>query len=106
MSGGGFSPPPFCFMFWVYILKNPCGKFYVGQTEDISARLEFHNRTDTFDGHFARKNGPWELVWSEPHASRQSAMKREREIKRMKSAKWIREHLLQATAVNPDASGL
>jgi putative endonuclease len=49
----------------------------VGQTEDISARLEFHNRTDAFDGHFTRKNGPWELVWSEPHQSRQSAMKRE-----------------------------
>ena len=91
--------------FWVYILQNPRGKFYIGQTEDLTARVEFHNRTDSIDGHFTRKNGPWKLVWSEPHDSRQSAMKREREIKRMKSAKWIRENLLNST-VNPDESGL
>jgi len=91
--------------FWVYVLQNPRGKFYVGQTEDLAARLEFHNNTKSFDGHFTRKNGPWKLVWSEQHESRQSAMKREREIKRMKSAKWIREHLLNS-AVNPDESGL
>ena len=52
-------------MFWVYVLENPYGKFYVGQTEDLAKRLTFHNRTDNVDGHFTRKNGPWELVWSE-----------------------------------------
>jgi predicted GIY-YIG superfamily endonuclease len=47
-------------------------------------------------GHkFAPKNGPWCLVWSEPHATRTSAMQREREIKGMKSAKWTRETLLR-----------
>ena len=45
-------------MFSVYILQNPHGKFYVGQTEDLPARVEFHNRIDVFDGHFTRKNGP------------------------------------------------
>ncbi|SRR5713101_6795616 len=73
---------------------------------DLAARVAFHNRTDSIDGHFTRKNGPWKLVWSEPHKSRHSAMRREREIKRMKSAKWIRKHLLEAAAVNPDGSGL
>jgi predicted GIY-YIG superfamily endonuclease len=33
-------------------------------------------------------------VWCERHASRSSAMKRETQIKRMKSARWIRENLL------------
>jgi len=91
-------------MFWVYILQNPHGKFYVGQTENLVARLEDHNRTDCFDGHFTRKNGPWRLVWSEMHESRSSAVGRERQIKQMKSAVWIRKNLL-ATAVNTDASG-
>ena len=38
----------------------------------------------------------------------QFAVQRERQIKRMKSARWIRAHLLNpdATAVNPDESGL
>jgi len=95
-------------MFWVYILENPSGKFYIGQTENLAVRLEDHNRTDAFDGHFTRKNGPWKLVWFEEHPTRSSAMRREQQIKRMKSAKWIRSHLLasKVTAVNPDSSGL
>ena len=95
-------------MYWVYILENSRGVLYVGQTVDLERRLEDHNRTDSFDGHFTRKNGPWKMVWSEQHSTRGSAMKRERAIKRMKSAKWIRSNLLTQSdsAVNPDASGL
>ena len=95
-------------MFFVYILENPRGTLYVGQTEDLDTRLQDHNRTDSFEGHFTRKNGPWRLVWSEEHDSRSAAVKCERQIKRMKSAKWIRTHLLapQSAAVNPDESGL
>lgn len=95
-------------MFWVYVLENPSGKLYVGQTENVANRLLDHNRTDAFDGHFTRKNGPWRLVWTEKHPSRSSAMRREQQIKRMKSAKWIRSHLLavDTMAVNPDSSGL
>jgi putative endonuclease len=81
-------------MHWVYILQNPAGKFYIGQTDDLPARLHSHNRTDSIRGKFTRKNGPWELVWSEEHPDRASAMARERQIKSMKSARWIREHLL------------
>jgi putative endonuclease len=96
------------FMFWVYVLENPRGKFYIGQTGNLTVRVQDHNRTDCFEGHFTRKNGPWKLVWSEAHRSRSSALQRERQIKRMKSAKWIRAHLLAAQflAVNPDGSGL
>jgi putative endonuclease len=95
-------------MFWVYVLENSRGTFYVGQTGNIENRLVDHNRTDSFDGHFTRKNGPWKLVWLEEHPSRNSATRRERQIKRMKSANWIRSHLLarNAAAVNPDESGL
>jgi len=95
-------------MFWVYVLENPRGMFYIGQTSDVHKRLADHNRTDEFDGHFTRKNGPWKLIWSEPHETRSSARRRELQIKRMKSAKWIRTHLLSRTssAVDPDESGL
>jgi len=81
-------------MFWVYVLQNPAGKFYVGQTDNLPARLANHNCTDKISGKFTRKNGPWTLVWSELHPSRTSAMAREREIKRWKSAKTIRLQLL------------
>jgi putative endonuclease len=95
-------------MYWVYILENERGMLYVGQTHDVAKRLVDHNCTDSFDGHFTRKNGPWRLVWSEEHSTRSEAVRRERQIKRMKSAKWIRENLLakKDSAVNPDESGL
>ncbi len=81
-------------MFWVYILQNPAGKFYVGQTEDPALRLLSHNRTDKTLCKFTRENGPWERVWTEEHPTRSSAMAREHQIKNMKSARWIREQLL------------
>jgi predicted GIY-YIG superfamily endonuclease len=37
-------------MFWVYILQNGAGRFYVGQTDNLSIRLANHNRTDTVAG--------------------------------------------------------
>jgi putative endonuclease len=76
-------------MFWVYILQNPAGRFYIGQTDNHPTRLANHNRTDEIGGKFTRKNGPWMLVWSESHPTRSSAMQRERQIKRMNSARWI-----------------
>ena len=81
-------------MYQVYILQNPKGKFYVGQTEKLAERLDSHNNTEEFRGQFTRKNGPWKLVWTEEHPTRSSAMVRERQIKSMKSARWIREKLL------------
>ena len=62
--------------------------------DDLSIRLQNHNRTDKVSGKFTRKNGPWELVWSEEYPSRSSAMTREGQIKAKKSARWIRENLL------------
>jgi putative endonuclease len=83
-------------MFWVYILQNPDGKFYIGQTDDLPTRLHSHNRTDKLHGKYTRKNGPWTLVWSEEHTTRASAMARERQIKAMKSTSWIQQHLLNS----------
>ena len=90
-----WSQTDFISMYWVYILQNPRGKFYVGQTGDLDNRLLNHNRTDQVRGKFTRKNGPWKLVWSETHPGRASAVRRERQIKAMKSASWICAELLQ-----------
>ena len=37
----------------------------------------------------ATKSGPWKLVWSDGHRTRSEAARRERQIKQMKSARWI-----------------
>ncbi len=81
--------------YWAYLMENPAGRFYIGHTNDLSWRVHSHNRVDRTVGKFTRKNGPWRLAWCEEHATRASAMARERQIKRMRSARWIREVLLK-----------
>jgi putative endonuclease len=89
-------------MFWVYILQNPAGRFYIGHTDDLAGRVRSHNRTDKICGKFTRKNGLWVLLRSEEHPDRSNAMRREREIKSWKSARLIRDRLLK---VNDSAVG-
>jgi putative endonuclease len=83
-------------MFWVYILENASGRLYVGHTDNLEARLFRHNRTDNRST-YTRQHGPWTLVWSEAHETRASAMSREKQIKSMKSAAWIRRELLNGS---------
>jgi len=87
--------------YWVYILQNPIGRFYIGHTNNLMTRLASHNRIDKICGKFTRKNGPWILIWSEQHPDRSSAMRREREIKAWKSTSTIRTRLL-----NPQQSSV
>ena len=62
-------------MFFAYILwSDTLGKFYVGHTQDLGTRLEYHNRSNV---KFTRMGVPWRLVHSEPFATRGEAMKRE-----------------------------
>lgn len=79
-------------LFWVYVLQNARGGFYVGSTDDVQRRLTEHN--EQHGNTYTHKHGPWVLVWSEPHPDRASAVGRERQIKSMKSSRWIRECLL------------
>ena len=80
--------------FWVYVLENPHGRFYVGHTEDLDRRLLEHNDAALAKSKYTRKHGPWMVVWSEQHTTRAEAMRREEFIKSRKSAAWICQHLL------------
>ncbi len=81
-------------IFWTYVLENTSRRFYVGHTDNLDRRLDEHNSPEKIATKFTHKNGPWHIVWSESHTTRSEAMKRERFIKSMKSARWIRENLL------------
>ena len=82
-------------MYFVYILENPSGRFYIGQTDHLARRLSQHNQPrESGCRKYSLKNGPWKLVWFETHNDRPSAVQRERTIKSMKSSRWIRENLL------------
>jgi putative endonuclease len=81
-------------VYWVYIVENSANRFYVGSTDDLARRVEEHNSSEKVGSKYTHKHGPWRLVWSEEHQTRSSAMGREKAIKRMKSASWIRRELL------------
>jgi len=88
-------------MYYVYIIENLSGKFYVGQTENMERRFGQHNDPKMVTKKFTRKNGPWTLVYAERCTTKAQAIQREKFIKSRKSAKWIREYLLQDKA-SPD----
>jgi len=88
-------------MFAVYIVTNKLnGVLYTGMTDDINRRAWEH-RTHAIEGFSDRYNCE-RLVWYEAHESRESAFKRERQIKEWKRA-WKIELITQ---FNPDWSDL
>jgi len=81
--------------FCVYVLRNPQGHTYVGQTSDLDRRLAQHNDPNCrLTLHTKRRPGPWRLLHSEEFSSRSAAMQRERELKSGKGREWIRRALL------------
>jgi putative endonuclease len=75
--------------FWVYILASRRnGMLYIGMTDDL-ARRSWEHRTGAVPG-FTRKYGVKMLVWFEQHETRESALQRERQLK-----KWNRAWKLQ-----------
>ena len=67
--------------YWVYVLRNPAGKFYIGLTEDVARRLTDHN---TGRSKWTKKFGPWELVWQRGPMTLTEARKLENWLKAQK----------------------
>ena len=74
-------------MYYLYILKNKKGSYYIGTTNNIERRIQEHNNGKSK----ATKNrGPWNIVYTEKFRTRSQAMKREYYIKSQKSKKFIK----------------
>ena len=69
----------------VYILKCSNNSYYVGHTEKLEERLKLHNSGK--GAKHTAKYLPISLIYQEPAASKQAAMKRELQIKRWSRAK-------------------
>jgi len=81
-------------MFYVYILYSKRhDKFYIGQTNNIENRLIRHN-----NGYVKSTKAfkPWELKYVEAFNTRSEAMKREKELKSLKSKIAIKK-LIEAS---------
>lgn len=69
--------------YYVYILKSEMdGTYYKGSTSDYLKRLEEHNRGLS---RYTSSKVPWRLVYVEEHPDKQSALIRERKLKKCKA---------------------
>jgi len=73
--------------YYVYIIYSLSrAKYYIGYSADPIERLEEHNLGATTS---TRPGRPWILVYKEECPNKHTAIIREREIKKMKSRKFI-----------------
>ena len=79
---------------FVYILYSATlDKFYVGQSGDVAARLEYHNNPIE-TRKFTVRGGPWELKLTILCDDKKHAIAVEKFIKRMKSRAFIQKVLI------------
>lgn len=76
-------------MFIEYIIRSLEGRYYIGSTESVTERVHQHNAKQ-FKGWINQYNN-WQLVYTEQFSTRTDALKREREIKRMKGVLWKKD---------------
>jgi putative endonuclease len=74
-------------MFYVYILFNKSAdRYYVGYCSELESRLQKHNMGATSS---TKPYRPWALVYYEQFHTKTEAIKREKEIKSMKSRRYL-----------------
>ena len=73
------------YMPWVYILRCSDDTLYVGHTTDLASREQTHN--EGRGGRYTAQRRPVTIVYSERHDSAQSALARERQLKRWTTVK-------------------
>ena len=75
-------------MFYVYIIySQKLDKFYIGYTTNIQMRIhQYHNQGRS---KFTSRGIPWEFCYSESFETESEAIRREKQIKLMKSRKYI-----------------
>ena len=80
-------------MFFVYAVYNrKVGKFYIGQTYDLAKRLNEHNQK-TFKGYTSRFDGSWEVIYREEIASREEALRREKQLKSYRGREFVKSQI-------------
>ncbi len=74
-------------MYTLYIIQSlKDSSYYIGQTSNIEDRIKRHNERRN---KFTKTKTPWKLVHTEEYKLRSEAVKREIEIKKKRSKKYI-----------------
>lgn len=83
-------------IFYLYILRSKNNKLYIGQTNSLEKRQNYH-KWGVGAKLTSQNKGPFELVYTESFSSRIDAMKRERQLKGWSRAK--KEALIQGDLI-------
>ena len=92
-------------MYFLYFLySEKIQKFYIGQTEDITSRLQFHN--SELNTIWTQRGRPWKLVGLFEFPTKKDVLCAEKFVKRQKSkttiAKVIQDGFLFENTVLPN----
>ncbi len=92
------------FMHYIYILRSELdGSFYIGSTANIEERVREHNFGRT---RYTSRRRPWELVYSEEYSDKFEALRREKQIKKRKSKKYIERLIIRFIRAANKTAGL
>lgn len=72
--------------FYLYILKSDSNKLYIGQTNNLLHRQNYHN-WGVAAKFTAQNKGSFGIVYTEEFQTRKEAMKREAQLKKWSRAK-------------------
>ena len=79
--------------YFLYIIQSEIDdSFYIGTTQNLDDRISRHNQGRS---KYTKQKRPWNLVYTEEHPDRSSAMKKEYALKRRKSREYI-ESLIES----------
>ncbi len=74
-------------MYFTYILQSEkTNRFYTGHTQNITQRLEEHNKGETKS---TRSGIPWRMIWFTEVPTRSEAMALEMKIKRRGAKRFL-----------------
>lgn len=80
--------------YFVYVLRNSEGRYYIGQTSNPERRLKRHNQGAVL---WTKSRGPWEMVHREQFETRREAIAGERRLKRLKNRKSLERFIAHGT---------
>jgi putative endonuclease len=75
-------------LYYLYILKCSDGTLYTGVTNNLENRMKVHNSGK--GSKYVRTRLPFEVVYTEEHEDKVSAMKREYVVKQMNRSEKVK----------------
>ncbi len=76
--------------YWVYVLENENGRWYIGQTSNPKIRLNKHNSQKVKS---TKNRGVWKLIYKEKFTNRSSAMRKEKYLKSGYGRRFLKNFL-------------